>query len=259
MTKPVRDHPNVVRILIRKIMPAHVWKLIFCRYLYKKNLQKVCVVWFAFFVLLVTYCLFNGLYLINKINKSHPNDTSLKIMVDIVTFSSIYLAIVSMALEVMVMMIVMLLMTAAVILCFFWFIFCPRCMSYQPQDNSMINREYFLTIINGNGTWEQVLQYLYKHKRRHFKASRYDWVHEDNKLEEEKESSKDDRVNSQKDGHKEFDPDFVGKTLVSLPTQGNVESTKHDKPQGNNVWSYCRLLVVHALTCRPHFCIPSII
>lgn len=39
--------------------------------------------------------------------------------------------------------------------------------------------------MNGQGSWEHVLQYIYKHKRRHFKIERYRWFFESQKYSEE--------------------------------------------------------------------------
>lgn len=62
-------------------------------------------------------------------------------------------------------------------------------------------------VINGNGSWEYVLQYIYKHKRRHFKKERYKWFFES----EKKESSK--MIEEQKE---------EGSKLVEEEKEGSV-------------------------------------
>lgn len=118
MTKPVTNHPNCVRVLIRKIMPVGVWRILFCRPLYKRSIQNMCVMWFSFFVLIILYCLFTGMFMLAKSEEDYPNDRGLHIMVAIVLVSSAYIALVSMALEVVIMLIIMIFMTLAIFLCF---------------------------------------------------------------------------------------------------------------------------------------------
>lgn len=66
-------------------------------------------------------------------------------------------------------------------------------MTWRPRNNNNVNREYFLAIINGNNGWEKVLNFIFKHKRRHFKKERYAWFFE------QKEVSKQDLIEEQKE------------------------------------------------------------
>mmetsp|Transcript_41734 Transcript_41734/g.48205 ORF Transcript_41734/g.48205 Transcript_41734/m.48205 type:complete len:89 (+) Transcript_41734:172-438(+) len=88
MTKPVTNHPNAVRVFIRKWLPESVWKLVFCRQIYKRSLQNFCVMWFTFFVMLVLYCLFVGMWLIDKIKIDYEDDTTFHHMTLFVLTSS---------------------------------------------------------------------------------------------------------------------------------------------------------------------------
>jgi hypothetical protein len=195
MVKPVTDHPNWVRKLVRKVTSPSVWKIIFCRPVYKKSIQNNSFVWFIFFVLMISYALFSGVYLVELFVENHPDDNLIRILMLILIISTVYVCIASIALEVIIMLIVMVVMTISIVLCIGCIIWCPRFLAWRPErDNDRINRNYFNGIVRGEATWEEILQFLYKFKRRHFKKYRYktDLIVEEIekthvKIEEEKE------------------------------------------------------------------------
>ncbi|CAI2360098.1 unnamed protein product [Moneuplotes crassus] len=185
MTKPVTDHPNCVRRLIRKTFHENIWKFILCRHLYKRNIQDFCAIWAGFFCLIVCYTLFTGMYLLGKVNSDKDEDKETLILLTVVVINSTYVCIACMALEVLIMLIVMIFLTIAIFFCFLS-VFCPRCLAWRPnRDNDRVDRQYFLGIVNGVGNWEHILQYIYKYKRRHFKKDRYKCPQEDGKIAEE--------------------------------------------------------------------------
>lgn len=150
-----------------------------------------------------------------KSEEDYPNDRGLHIMVAIVLVSSAYIALVSMALEVVIMLIIMIFMTLAIFLCFWCFVFCPRWLAWRPRENMDVDRQYFIALINGNGAWEHVLHYIYKHKRRHFKAERY------RALEESEPQNKD--VGDKPEEVKNEDRVFENKDNENLETDRDID------------------------------------
>lgn len=105
---------------------------------------------------------------------------------------------------------------------------CPRWLAWRPQnDNSRVNRDYFNGIVNGNATWEEVLQFLYKYKRRHFKKDRYKSILDEeigksqSKIEEEKQPSN----------------MFNNEAIMRLDTDKNEKEPNPDKMIKNKVTS----------------------
>mmetsp|Transcript_30522 Transcript_30522/g.27031 ORF Transcript_30522/g.27031 Transcript_30522/m.27031 type:complete len:205 (+) Transcript_30522:374-988(+) len=128
------------------------------------------------------------MYLLGKVSKDYPNDSVTIAVMTILVISCTYICVVSMALEVVIMLIIMIFMTISIFFCFLCVFFCPRCLAWRPRnDNDRIDRHYFMGIVNGNGTWEHVLQYIYQHKRRHFKKDRYKWYLDEGLKEEVKD------------------------------------------------------------------------
>lgn len=226
MVKPVTDHPNWVRILVRKIANPGLWKIIFWRKIYKKSIQNYSLVWFTFFILLISYSLFTGIYLFDKFTTDYNDEDMNRILIGVLVISISYICVAWIALEVIIMLIIMIFMTFSLIACIGCILCWPRWLAWRPQnDNSRVNRDYFNGIVNGHATWEEVLQFLYKYKRRHFKKDRYKSI-----LDEELGKSQ-----SKIEEEKQPNNMFNNEAIMRLETDKNEDDRSPDKMVKNPV------------------------
>ena len=146
MTKPVTNHRNRVRIWIRKVMPERIWKFLLWRPIYNRSIQNHCAVWFTFFLLLILYWCYVGMWILDMALNTYSNDSAFGNMAMINLFWCWYIAISSMALEMIIMFVVLTFMFFAFIGWFWWLIMCPRFLSWTPPNNNRVDREYDLVI-----------------------------------------------------------------------------------------------------------------
>ena len=97
------------------------------------------------------------------------DDRPFQICFIIILSTSCYIAIASLALEMIIMMIVMILMVFTLIPFICWAIICPSCLSWRPRNNGDIDRDDFIDLLNQDNTTEDVLVYLFRNNKKLFK------------------------------------------------------------------------------------------
>ncbi|CAI2363859.1 unnamed protein product [Moneuplotes crassus] len=183
MTRPLTNHPNQVRTLVRKTLPKEAWRIIFCRMFYKKNLQDQCWWWFSYTFLLVSYFMFVVLWVLDVVSDEYSEDRLFMGAMTFVIITSFYNLVASISLVIIIMIVIMMLMIVLLIICFPCIILCQDCMSWRPRNNGDVDREEFKNLVNNRNHVQDVLLYIFRNKKSQYRTLK-------NKISSTEESKK---------------------------------------------------------------------
>ena len=164
VTKPVTNHRNIIRVWIRSWMPEKVWKLILWRPIYNRRIQTNWAVWFIFFMLLIAYWCYVGMWILDIVVNEYHYDSTFNTIATVNLFWCWYIAVSWMSLEMIIMFVVLIAMLIIWIFWFWWLLFCPKWLAETSGYHERIDRDYILRIISADGSWEAILNCKYFNK-----------------------------------------------------------------------------------------------
>ena len=148
MTRPVTNHMNWVRILIRKLFPQSFWKIIFWRKAYKNRIQNKCYMWFLYVWIILGYVMINSVWMLRIIFSEYKDDIAFTNLYLFVLVTSSYIVIESLAMDLIIMIVIMFFMIFSLVIWFPCIIVCQNLMTWRPRSTNDVNRASFEELLN---------------------------------------------------------------------------------------------------------------
>ena len=138
-----------MRILVKSVLPVRLWRIVFCRAIYEKSIQKYLIFKIFMLFLFIIYCWYICFCLVERVILCY-NDQTLEIMMMVNLWSSCYIAISSINIETIIVVLFIILFIPLISIHYLCKLLCNKWYSEVCQANTQLDREYILSITTGN-------------------------------------------------------------------------------------------------------------
>ncbi|CAI2363594.1 unnamed protein product [Moneuplotes crassus] len=183
ITRPINGHPNIVRRLLRAVLPAKVWKLLLFRWLYKKVENYPIFSHLIHMLGMLTFCLIFGFYINPELHQNYnKHDSGKEAEVDMGKFA--FISSICLGLDIFIMEILIAISMVPVLPISALIYVCSYCCCWSgirtimnekqgdDEDSEEEESDFFRNFKKGR-TLQQLLLYIYKHNKIIFRKANF--------------------------------------------------------------------------------------